>query len=289
MQTSIQTQLEIAIAEIKANLKVNHDNVRAEQEILKQDLTVVNNKIVQLEHNFSNLQAENEDLKRNIENLKINPDPKIYSDTEDKVLVLHGLTENYWETESDLTNRITNILYESLNINVTGYIEEISFIGKNDHRRPIKIEFISKRICRHLLEYASFLENTGLSITRFLSASDLKKKRELRRALLNERQNGNYAIIRNNQLIVNGKAVDCAAQTINNNKGHRKNSTMSRDTRSDSNRLRRENTRHSSVERRAPAPCSSTQSLPASEKTFTYDKGNRHTEGKATENPIFRF
>lgn len=60
--------------------------------------------------------------------------PEIHEANE-KTLVLHGLQEQYWEREEELENRIINTFHDILNINLTGYIEEITYIG---NKKPIE-------------------------------------------------------------------------------------------------------------------------------------------------------
>lgn len=213
LQISIKNQLKTAISEIKAEFQHTHDKICTDQEKIKLDITNINTVIDQLNSNCLKLKAENDKIKKEIFDLKTLTQHNMSPSRNDKIVVLHGLSENYWETEAEVINRIINIFYDLLNINISGYIEEISFIGKKGKKRPIKIELISKRTKSFLLENSSYLQEAGLNVTDFLSPADLKMKRELREGLITARQDGHHAVIRNNQLIVNGKIVLCAPRT----------------------------------------------------------------------------
>lgn len=130
--------------------------------------------------------------------------------------MLHGLPENYWETENDVIDRVISIFYDLLNINLTDYIEGIEFIGKrnrnNNKNRPIKIELISKRMKRYILENSWYLKEAGLSATEYLGPIALQERRKLREALQTARQNGQHAVIKNNILIINGKEMNLTTQ-----------------------------------------------------------------------------
>lgn len=120
---------------------------------------------------------------------------------------MHGLPENYWETENQVIDRLINIFKDILDNDLTEYIEEITDIGRRSRLRPIKIELISKRMKKNILNNYGYFAGTGLSVTEFLSSSVLREQKELKCALHTARQNGHHAIIRNNVLIINGREV----------------------------------------------------------------------------------
>lgn len=123
----------------------------------------------------------------------------------EKYVVLHGLTPNYRETEDELFDRVSYVFYDILNMNISQYIEEINFIGKKGYKSPLKIELTNKRLRKHILKNAPYFKENGLAVTEYLSESDLRERRELKKALLKARNNGQHAIIRQNRLIINGK------------------------------------------------------------------------------------
>ncbi|XP_047995877.1 uncharacterized protein LOC125233804 [Leguminivora glycinivorella] len=205
LQTSIQTQMQIAISDIKSNFELNFKKISTEQTELKQNIIDINCKIETLNQKCYALQTENETLRTQIQELnKITSNEKTMNSSE-KVLVLHGLAENYWESENDIIEKISNICYDLLYFNVAGYIDTISFIGKKGRTRPVKIEFICKRVKKYILENSETFKEAGLSVTEFLSPADLKKKQELRRILQKARREGCHATIRNDRLFINGK------------------------------------------------------------------------------------
>jgi hypothetical protein len=205
VKITIQTEIEHSLRELKLELKDKTDKIIKDQSETEKEITGLNTKIENLNLKCSMLQKDTEMLQEQINN-KHNTQ-YIYENMEnrDKIVVLHGLIYNYWESEYDLTKRISTIFHELLNINISGYIEEISYIGRKGPKRPLKIELISKKMKKYILENSDCFKNTGLNITEYYDTITLQKRRELKQALHTARQNGQHAIIRNSKLIINGR------------------------------------------------------------------------------------
>lgn len=98
---------------------------------------------------------------------------------------------------------------EIYNINLLGYIEDTYWIGRNNNKnKPLVIELLSKRMAKFILKNRHFLHGTRLSVTEYLELAELQEKKAMREQMMNARKNGLHAIIRNNQLIIEGKPVD---------------------------------------------------------------------------------
>lgn len=126
----------------------------------------------------------------------------------DKKIVIHGLPEYYDETEEDTENRILDIFYDILKVNLNGYIEKTTRLGRGGRykfNRPLVVELISKKMTNYILKNAQYLKCTELTITEYLDEDSLKERKILKEQLMTARQNGSHAIIRNNKLIINGK------------------------------------------------------------------------------------
>lgn len=212
IQSSLRSEIENALSKIKIDFEQTIQGISNDQNQIKQDLDALNTKITTLDQTCRTLQSENEKLQREIKSLQINkphqPSAQINSDISEKTMVLHGLTENYWETKEDVINRVVDIFYNLVNINIQGYIEKIEFIGKKKQGRPLKIELISKRVRNYLLSNTSYIKEAGFSLTEYLSPSALQEKRKLIQALLTARKDGHHAVIKDNKLIINGRAKD---------------------------------------------------------------------------------
>lgn len=89
-------------------------------------------------------------------------------------------------------------------MNISGCIEEVTYIGRKNNSRPLKIELNSKRLKKIILENAVYFKEVGLNITEYLSPQALQERRNLNCALYKARQNGHHAVIKNNQLFING-------------------------------------------------------------------------------------
>lgn len=116
--------------------------------------------------------------------------------------------ENYYENEQELSERAINIFYDILNIDISGYIEEVSRIGTRISKRPLKIELLSRRMAQFILQNAQYFKNTGLTVSEYLDKQALNERKSIKRALQIARKHGKHAIIRNNELVVNEKVID---------------------------------------------------------------------------------
>ncbi|KOB58247.1 putative Iodotyrosine dehalogenase 1, partial [Operophtera brumata] len=94
-----------------------------------------------------------------------------------KIIVLYGLTEYHNENENDLEKRVTSMFMDVMNIDLTGYVEETIRMGKYGRRRPIRLEIISKRMTKYILNNARQFKSTGVYVSEYLSGQALEDKR----------------------------------------------------------------------------------------------------------------
>lgn len=210
LKSTIHDEIQRVIAQLKTELLQKTNNIEQVQIKLKSELLSVTQKIEFMEKEYSKLREECISLQMSIQTLK-QPENKIKkvacTERYKKIIVLHGLTESYWETEAELFDRATNILRDILNIDISDYIEQISRIGRRMSNRPLKIELLSKRMSQFILQNAQYFNNTGLTVTEYLDEQALKERNTLKLALRTARKNGKHAIIRNNELIIDGKVI----------------------------------------------------------------------------------
>lgn len=205
LRSTLKKDIENAFRELKDEFKHTTEKMKKKQSEIDEKILALDQKTEKLQHECYILRTENKNLQNEIEYLKKPEHTNKIPENNDKIFVLHGLTYNYQENNYNLTKIISNIFYEALNINLSGYIEEISFIGKKGLKRPIKIELISKRMIKYILENAEYFKITGLCVSKYLDTTALQEIRQLKQALQIARKNGQHAIIRNKKLIVNGQ------------------------------------------------------------------------------------
>ncbi|KAI5642316.1 hypothetical protein NE865_05678 [Phthorimaea operculella] len=229
IKESILTDLKNSVSELKTEMNQKITILSNDQEILRQSIT-------EMEKNIHILNAENTQLKRDLEEIHQNliGENKKESDQENlkrttknsnenfKKIVIHGLIENYWETDIELEDRVINVFKDILNVNVAGYVEDLYRVGRKSNKRPIVIEFLSKRLPKHLLQNKHYFKNSGLAISEYLDEEGLKQRKKLREVLFTARKNGKHAVIRNNKLIVDGLEYK---ESENEGKEHTKRST----------------------------------------------------------------
>lgn len=201
----IESEMKIILTELR---KENIEAINIKNDELPKEIHSLNNKIQTLNHQCLSLKTEINTLLSEIE--KIN-ETKITTTTNPdttKIFVLHGLIENQWETEEEIHGRIIHAMQVILDIDLTGYIDDISRIGTKSPRRPIRVELISKRVTNYILQNAKCFKNTGLAVSRLLDEQSLRERHQLRAALLSARRNGKHAVIYNNKLHIDGKETN---------------------------------------------------------------------------------
>lgn len=79
------------------------------------------------------LKQENANIRQEIQKFKLNDTPRAKNSggSLDKTIVLYGLNLNYWESESELIQRVSCIFHDILNKNIQQHIKEITYTGKN--------------------------------------------------------------------------------------------------------------------------------------------------------------
>lgn len=155
-------------------------------------------------------QEEINKVDKKIENIQ----EKLQNLENTKKIVIYGLTEEYRETETNLYERASTLFYEVMGVNIDPYIEDIKRIGKTGKKRPVAIELISKRMTNYILENVGLFRNTGINIEKYMDRKALEERNELRQNLIKARKNGDYAIIRNNKLFINGKEFTSRHEAI---------------------------------------------------------------------------
>lgn len=199
----IENEVEEVISVLRKEIKQQAENFKTKEAEMYKEIQNLKSKIELLSKECKNLQSEPLKLKTEIQNNKIDP-PRTNTDTP-KTVVLHGLPENYWETEEETCERVIHAVYDILNIDLTGYIEDVSRIGKRGTKRPLRIELISKRMTKYILNNGLYFKNSGLSISEYLDERALRERQVLKEALTTARLHGHHAIIRHNKLLINGK------------------------------------------------------------------------------------
>lgn len=202
LRMTIQIEINQAISKLQAELSEKTNTLSTEQLKIKKELQVLNNQII-------NLEKERQDLKNELQVLKrqtiISESTTNIEYDRNKKIVLYGLNETHHETELNLHQRIVGIFGDILNINLVGYIEEITRIGKKGFRRPIVIELISKRMTKYIINNARYFKNTGFAISEYLTGDSLKQRNERREKYMSAKTSGKHAGISGNKFSVNNR------------------------------------------------------------------------------------
>ncbi|CAG9822786.1 unnamed protein product [Phaedon cochleariae] len=177
--------------------EVAESNKKIQKEIsdLRQEFS---KEIEDLKSQNSNLQKENQELKNRIH--AVERQNKKYN------LIVYGVGEDI----DDIANEIVRIINVVLKINCTqANFRNLHRIGKKieGKSRSILLELISfqlkEDILRQCRKEGQELKKIGVSFCIDYTTEDYKKHKFLRRHLLDARQKGHTAIIRNDTIIIN--------------------------------------------------------------------------------------
>lgn len=223
LRAIVQSQIEEALSELKDEVIEYREKTEREQSKINSDIKNLNTKISQLDQDLTLIKYESQKLKAELKNSTLTQNEIKLSYDPTKTFILYGLSENYWESNNATYDRVINAFYEILNVDLTGYIEEIVRLGKRGKKRPIRIELISKRMTNYLLSCGIFFKNTGLAVSEYLNEQGLKEKRILKEAMISARRNGQRAVFRNNKLVIDGRVttVEDLRENISPNKTQR--------------------------------------------------------------------
>lgn len=217
IRQSLQENNERIISRLQSTIQKEINNsmklLREEFSQVVKNLNDQNNErkieIEQLSLKIEQLTMENESMKKEIKEIATMTQRNNSSEQNCKKIVIHGFAEYYREPEIDLHNRIHGLFQELLHVDLTGYIEDTYRIGHfRSGKRPLVIELISKRMTRHILNHKDWLQNTGLSISEYLDKTARLKRKHMRDEMFSARKNGLYAVIKNDQLYIEGKIVN---------------------------------------------------------------------------------
>lgn len=196
IKATIQKEIKAAVTKLNEDITIHKNIVNIHQEKIHTDIERLNNKIQYLEKENNKLIKQIEDFNTHLVN-KPSEDRK-------KKLIIYGMQEYHRETEKELEDRLQRAFYEITNVNLIGYIENATRIGRKGFKRPIEVELLSKCMTKYLLENKHLFQNTGLAISECLDDNALQERRKLWDILKTERKKGKYAVIRNNKLFVEG-------------------------------------------------------------------------------------
>lgn len=201
IKQALFSELNTQINKLKEDFSNNSSMLAKTQQNLHHDINSVNEKIQLLESENEKLSAKLAAITEQLESKKhVLPTETHHN----KKIVLYGLNEYPNENEYILIERITNFFYEVYGTDVNGFIEDVCRIGKHGYRRPVEINFISKRMRNYILHNKRNLRNTGLAVAEFMTTAALQNRRILKDTLKDARKHGLHPIIRREKVFVNG-------------------------------------------------------------------------------------
>ncbi|CAH1646846.1 unnamed protein product [Spodoptera littoralis] len=207
LRSTIQMEINKAISKLKEDFKQDTDALLQKNEDRRAEINKINDKIEML-------QRENIKLQNEIKSIQYKTSAgtgtgKHYNqETNAKKFVIYGLREIYKESENELYDRICNLFWDILGVDLSGFIEETFRIGRyNRVNRPLVVELMSKRTTKYICENSRYFQGTGITVSEFLDEDARKQRKQLRDRMLIARNKGQHAIIRNNKLYIEGELI----------------------------------------------------------------------------------
>ncbi|KAL4702695.1 hypothetical protein ACJJTC_011560 [Scirpophaga incertulas] len=221
--STIQTEINKAILALKQELSRELENIKKQNTERKVDIEKLSSEI-------EYIKKENEKLRSKILELKDTDitQPSSNTDSNKSKIVIYGVEEIHGEPECDIEHRILSAFHNILNVDLRGYIEDFHRIGRYQNKtRPLVIELISKRMVKYLLDNRHLFQGTTITILPYLDKKAQQKRKVMYEEMKSARQQGLHAIVRNNQLYIQGKRINLpdkksevsdALEEINNDK-----------------------------------------------------------------------
>ena len=85
------------------------------------------------------------------------------------------------------------------------------------------MELLSKKMARFIVENSHYFQGTGIYVSEFLNENARKQRKSMREEMLKARKNGQYAVIKENKLYINGKRLPIREETTIGRTLHRNN------------------------------------------------------------------
>lgn len=208
LQNTIQAEITKAMTSLRNEMKIETSELFIQNDLRKEELRDINCKMEELKRENEKLQMEIKALEVKITSGNEANGGQHITESEKKKIVIYGLVEYFREPESHLHGRIVEMFGELLNTDLTGYIEDTYRVGRRTNKnRPLVVELISKRMVKYLLENNHRLRGTGISISEFLNKNAQKERKNMLEEMFLARKKGLHAVIRNKQLVIEGKLV----------------------------------------------------------------------------------
>lgn len=213
LRSTVKTDILTALKEFRLEMTNHTKTLSLEQEKLKSETKELNNKIRKLESEKKLFEQQLTDLQEKITTTS-SGSPTFTCECEvPRTCVIYGLEEYQYETESELHDRVIDLFGNILNINLSGYIEDIRRLGRKGQRRPLMIELISKKMTKYILQNARYFRNTGIDVSEYLNKKSIQDRKKMVNILREERKQGKHAVIRNNKLYIEGKEYNSQQPT----------------------------------------------------------------------------
>lgn len=134
LKTTIISEITNSILQLKLESVEMTNSLMTEQKDTKQEINKINIHIKDIEAENIKLKAqlhEIHNMRKGVENRKHSQED-LQDQDYTKKYILYGLSENSWENEHELHERVISIFHDILHVNLVGCIDDMKRLGDTD-------------------------------------------------------------------------------------------------------------------------------------------------------------
>lgn len=139
----------------------------------------------------------------------------VEKETRRRNIIVHGIEEKPNENWSELQTSVLELLNEKMEVNIKmEEIDQILRMGRKHEgqSRPINIKLITYWRKQEILRNTGKLKGIKIYIDHDLSKEEIQEKKKLLPIMMELRKNGNHAVMKGCNLIVNGQLYGAGSQ-----------------------------------------------------------------------------
>jgi hypothetical protein len=182
-------------------------------DVIMEDITTVRNTMTRMNSSLSHMQEEIKTLKSTCQRLESEKNhlerqmDRLESFSRRSNLLIYNVPEDKNETWKQCEKLVVDIVTSRMRIKLTSDdIERAHRIGRPSNRsRPIVVKFSNYKKKVELLSSISLLKGSNINITEDYTHRVRMIRNELKSYMLNARRDGEYAALRYDRLLINGK------------------------------------------------------------------------------------
>uniref|UniRef100_A0A8D8WQA2 Uncharacterized protein n=1 Tax=Cacopsylla melanoneura TaxID=428564 RepID=A0A8D8WQA2_9HEMI len=137
-------------------------------------------------------------------------------DSKRRNFILYGVQENYGETFTQLKTIVLHVLNDLMKSDVTFFeIDQCLRLGKKHQSRPILVKCLTQWRKQEIMSRMNHLKGKGIYVEHDLTKEQIQRRREVIVKMKEMREQGCYAVVKIDKLVVNGAVQNNATDSVN--------------------------------------------------------------------------